>query len=111
MIWATRGYAWGFRFLRNGGFSDPLVEYDNAFSGLQDEEEVCRQLHGRTVLRFKDPENRRDRAGRIIPHEFVIDGRLADQISSVDDFLDRIWPSLADEYNAAYGQPKAPPTK
>ena len=25
LIWATRGRTWGFRFLLNGGFADPLL--------------------------------------------------------------------------------------
>ena len=32
LIWATRGRTWGFRFLRDGGFPDPLPVYDLAFS-------------------------------------------------------------------------------
>ncbi len=31
-IWATRGRTWGFRFLRKGGYEDPLGVYEDAFS-------------------------------------------------------------------------------
>lgn len=32
MIWATRGWDWGFRFLRDGGVDDPLDLYDAVFA-------------------------------------------------------------------------------
>ena len=35
LIWATRGRTWGFRFLRDGGFEDPLPVYDSAFAGIE----------------------------------------------------------------------------
>ena len=44
LIWATRGRTWGFRFLRDGGFEDPLPVYDEAFSEVGDEPEVCRRV-------------------------------------------------------------------
>ena len=44
LIWATRGRTWGFRFLRNGGFEDPLAVYDDAFSGVGDQPEAWRRV-------------------------------------------------------------------
>ncbi|KPN19395.1 hypothetical protein [Arthrobacter sp. Edens01] len=98
LIWATRGRAWGFKFLRDGGFEDPLPVYQEAFAGLEDEPEVCRRASHRVALRFLDPEGRTDRAGRVIPHDFVISGAPAEVIESVADGLQIIWPQVADEY-------------
>ena len=61
-IWATRGKDWGFKFLRDGGFSDPLPIYEAAFEGTDP---------SLSTLRFDDPEGRTDRAGRVIEHDFV----------------------------------------
>jgi hypothetical protein len=98
LIWATRGSSWGFRFLLNGGLSDPLADYERIFAGLGDEPTTWRRAAGKVALRFPDPLGRRDSAGRLIPHEFVVSGNLADEIESVDDGLQRVWPLVAEAY-------------
>lgn len=98
LIWATRGRTWGFRFLRDGGVEDSLLVYDEVFSDVEDEREVCRRV-GRTVaLRFPDPERRQDRAGRVIPHDFVVFEPLANRLHSVADGIQLVWPEVADEF-------------
>jgi len=111
LIWATRGRTWGFRFLLDGGFEDPLPEYDTAFSGVEDAPEVCRRVGERVALRFPDPLGRKDTAGRVIPHEFVVSGPLADEIDSVEDGLRLVWhqPRVADEFARIWESP-APPS-
>ncbi|MBU1586688.1 MAG: hypothetical protein KKH51_01935 [Actinobacteria bacterium] len=101
-IWATRGKTWGFRFLRDGGFIDPLPEYDKAFSQMDDEPDAWARVGNVVALRFPDPEHRRDAAGRTIPHEFVLFGTLAKKVRSTDDGLAAIWPLVADEYGRLY---------
>jgi hypothetical protein len=109
LIWATRGRTWGFRFLRDGGGDpDPLVVYDRVFSGVEDEREVCRRDGEEVALRFPDPEGRKDAAGRVILHEFVVYPPLADQINSVEDGLRLVWDPVADEYNRVWKEPKPP---
>jgi len=98
LIWATRGRSWGFRFLLNGGRSDPLLDYERSFAGLEDEPATYRRSAGRIALRFPDPLDRKDAAGRVIPHEFVVSGDLADEIESVEDGLHQIWPLVAGAY-------------
>lgn len=105
LIWATRGQAWGFCFLRDGGFEDPLTVYENAFSGVEGEEEICRHVGEKVVLRFPDPEGRRDRAGRTIPHDFVIFGDLADEIHSVAEGRRLIWPRVAAQFADDWSRP------
>ncbi|MGY5883414.1 hypothetical protein [Modestobacter lacusdianchii] len=115
LIWATRGRVWGFRFLRNDAAGDPLAFYDPAFSGLEESPEVCRrvvaagELPELVGMRFPDPAGRRDRAGRVIPHDFVVLGALADGLDSVEAGRRRIWPLVADEFERVWEMPTPPP--
>lgn len=110
-IWATRGRSWGFRFLRRAGLDDPLAAYEEAFATIGDEPEAWSGVVGRVAVRFPDPEGRRDAAGRVIPHDFVLFGRWAEGITSLDDGRHRIWPEVADEFEHtwdAHDPPTAP---
>lgn len=108
LIWATRGRSWGFRFLLYGGYPDPLSTYERAFKGIEDDVEVSRRGDERVALRFPDPLNRKDAAGRIIPHDFVVWGPLADNIHSVEDGIQRVWPLVADVYARVWMKEKSP---
>lgn len=108
LIWATRGLTWGFRFLRTGGFSDPLPEYERVFSNVEDGREAWLRVGEKVALRFPDPSGRQDRAGRVIPHDFVISGPLAAQINSVEDGRREIWPLVRDTFAKTWDQPKPP---
>ena len=98
LIWATRGRSWGFRFLADGGLSDPLFEYERFFAGLGDEPTAWRPLAGKAALRFPDPEGRRDAAGRVIPHEFVVPGDLANDIQAAEEGQRQVWPLVKGVY-------------
>lgn len=91
LIWATRGFSWGFRFLSNAGFEDPLPEYEKVFASVGDEVESCKRVGKRVALRFPDPLARKDAAGRVIPHDFVVLGPLGRQIKSVEDGIRLVW--------------------
>lgn len=108
LIWATRGRMWGFRFLRSGGFPDPLIPYETAFADLSGVAEGISRREDRVALRFTDPEGRTDRAGRIIPHDFVVFDELADQVRSVADGLAKVWPLVADDYARVWGLSEPP---
>lgn len=108
LVWATRGRDWGFRFLLTGGFSDPLLTYERAFSGLPAGEAAIQVIGGVLALRFMDPLDRRDRSGRPIPHEFVLTGPDVVQVRSVDDGIQKIWPLVADYYEEVWAESAAP---
>lgn len=108
LIWATRGRSWGFRFLRDGGFPDPLPVYDGVFSGTEGESIVCRRVDARVALRFPDPGGRADEAGRVIPHEFVVSSPLADGVRSVEDGQRIVWPLIANAFNTLWELDRAP---
>lgn len=107
-IWATRGRTWGFRFLRSGGLPDPLRVYEDAFSKVGDQPEGWRRVGDKVALRFPDPDGRRDAAGRVIPHDFVLLGHWADGINSLEDGRQRIWPEVADEFKSVWDKTEPP---
>lgn len=102
LIWATRGRNWGFRFLRDGGFADPLPAYDAAFAGIEAGPSAFQRVGTTVAVRLPDPLGRRDAAGRPIPHEFVVFSPLAEQVDTVGDVLELLWPRFADEYEALW---------
>ena len=112
LIWATRGRTWGFRFLRDAGFDDPLRVYDLAFADVEESPEAWHRIAGSrglpemVALRLPDPLGRRDRAGRVIPHDFVLLPPLADEVDSVEDGLRLVWPRVADEFTRIWELPK-----
>lgn len=108
LIWATRGRSWGFRFLLDAGLPDPLPEYERVFAGLKDEPVAWQRIRGKVALRFPDPQGRRDASGRIIPHEFVIFGDLADPIESGADGLQRVWPLVSEAYARVWDAEQPP---
>ena len=108
LIWLTRGMTWGFRFLRDGGEADPLPAYDEVFSGLEAQLEFCRHVGDKVALRFADPLDRKDRAGRVIPQDFVVFGQLAGEIDTVEDGLRLVWPLVADEFDRIWELPEPP---
>ena len=108
-IWSTRGKTWGFRFLRDGGVLDPLVEYTQAFSGIENEREIWRRTDKVVAVRFADPQQRQDSAGRIISQEFVLFGDLASLVNSVEDGRATMWRMVAEQFDQIWDQADAPP--
>jgi len=109
LIWATRGRSWGFRFLLDGGFRDPLLSYDRGFSGLEGLSEGWRRVGTNVAVRIQDPEERRDSSGRVILHEFVVQAPLSKQVTSVEDGLMLIWPLVSGVFERVWDEPDPPP--
>ena len=108
LIWATRGRSWGFRFLRDGGFPDPLPVYDHAFAGTEGESTTYQHIGSQVALRFADPDGRSDEAGRVIPHDIVVLPPLANDIRSIDDGLRIVWPLIADAFESLWDLERPP---
>lgn len=106
--WATRGRTWGFRFLRRGGLEDPLGVYEDTFSKVGDQPQAWRRVADKVALRFPDPDERRDAAGRVIPHDFVLLGPWADGINSLENGRQRIWHVVADEFESVWDKTEPP---
>lgn len=109
MIWGTRGRTWGFRFLLDGGYRDPLGPYESAFAGIEDDVMAVQWVGDRVALRFSDPLRRTDAAGRRILHDFVLWGDLAPGVDSVEGGRLRVWPIVADAYSALWDGPLPSP--
>lgn len=107
-IWATRGRTWGFRFLRRGGLEDPLGLYEEAFSQVGDQPEAWHRVADMVALRFPDPEGRRDAAGRVIPHDFVLFGHWADLVSSLEEGRERVWREVGNEFQSVWDKDEPP---
>lgn len=105
-IWATRGKNWGFRFLRTAGRSNPLAIYEASFAGVEDTTETFQANAETVAFRFLDPEKRRDAAGRVIPHEFVLFRPLPGRVNSVDDGFQLVWPLVRDDFARDWEQPR-----
>ncbi|MDT0209001.1 hypothetical protein [Curtobacterium sp. BRD11] len=107
LIWATRGRTWGFRFLRTGGLAKPLEVYEEAFVDSDGAPFVFASRPETLAVRFPDPEQRKDRAGRVIPHEFVV--LAPDHLRFPDGESARaeLWHEVEEEYasiwDRAYG--------
>lgn len=108
-IWATRGRTWGFRFLFDAGLADPRAEYLRRFAGVENVMPAFRRDGDVVVARFPDPLNRRDSAGRVIPHEFVVFSPTSNAISSVDDAIRELWPEVDGTFKRIWDGPD--PTK
>ncbi|AFV88976.1 hypothetical protein PACID_11520 [Acidipropionibacterium acidipropionici ATCC 4875] len=70
---------------------------------------MCHRVGESVVLRLEDPLGRRDAAGRLIPHDFVMLSPTLGLVDSVDDGLRTIWPTVSDVYAQVWEDP-APPT-
>ena len=60
------------------------------------------------AVRFQDPEGRKDRSGRVIPHDLVVYGDFAADIHSVDDTLRLVWPQIAPVFDRVWAKPEGP---
>jgi hypothetical protein len=62
------------------------------------------------ALRITDPLGRQDRAGRVIPHDFVVLPPLGDEVNSVEDGLRLVWPLVADQFDQVWELSTPPPS-
>lgn len=107
-IWATRGRHWGFRFLRDGGYTDPLPAYEEAFAQVSERRKVSELVGDELVVRFPDPTGRIDRAGRPILHDFVIRHTDTGQLPSLTDAPGLAWAAVSAEYARLWDSDPAP---
>jgi len=93
--------------LRTGGAANALELYENAFRGMEGSSEMLQSYGVTWAVRFLDPEERRDRAGRVIPHEFVVlDGdQYFDDVAAARAEL---WPRVADHYATIWDRREGP---
>lgn len=104
VLWATRGYSWGFKFLKPvHSEEDPLVMYERFFNGVETEELLTHQRMY-TACRFPDPEGRKDQSGRLIKHDVVLSHPISSGPKSVEEVVAVCWPHMAARYAELYRQ-------
>lgn len=100
IILYARGKNKGFRFMQTGGTPTPLAEFGK---GLQDDYDqpygYFHKYEGKVAAVLKDPEGRKDKSGRVIPHQIIVPKNMATGIDNIDDVANKIWPKLKDVYN------------
>lgn len=94
----------------DAGLNDPLPEYERAFAAIGDEISGWERTGLVVAVRFIDPKQRRDSAGRLIPHEFVAFGDGANLVNSVDDAKYHLWPLVEFAFEQAWESDAAPST-
>lgn len=105
ILHSTRGRNKGFTFLKTGGTPTPLAEYDAAGFSVGSSGDYFRRYgnaNEKVASRFADPNGRKDRAGRPIFHEVIVPPSMSNDINSVKDVVDKIWPMVKDDYDAFY---------
>lgn len=108
-IWVARGRSWGFRFLADGGYSEPLGVYERAFHGAEDDALVFRSVEVGLVLRFPDPLERLDSSGRMLAHDVILAGSHPG-LASFEQAVAMVWPRLEGAYALVWDQ-ASPPTR
>lgn len=114
ILWSTRGQDWGFRMLRRPelGCNDWLDVHHEMFRESKAVEEYdanqgnIKLSSNLTVpyiaFSFPDPEKRKDRSGRIIPHEVALVGEEVKAFQDVRSTIDEIWETLSSIYEILY---------
>lgn len=102
VVMASRGKNRGFRFIKNGGVPDPLVEYMKS-SLLKSETQGFEKYDGgKVAVSFLNPDGLKDKSGRVIPISLVIPKSQATGINSTDDVLKSVWPQIKDAFLSNY---------
>lgn len=92
----------GFQIFNDGNHPKPLSLLDEVFGTKQDvRDELIDSPYGLGVT-LSDPQGRKDRAGRTIPHVIIIPNSMRSDIRSVQDVQDKIWPLLEESYADRY---------
>lgn len=104
VIHATRGKNQGFQFRKNGGLSDPFVEWSKNDSGHGAGPSFLRygDKGEKVIGTYLDPLGRKDRAGRVIPHSVILPKHLADNVHNADDLIRVSWPLIKDDFDKFY---------
>lgn len=114
MLWSTRGYDWGFRFILQPEINnqDWLEHYEKMFKQSNDNDiqvsKGCLEINNNKVpyiaVRFGDPEQHKDISGRIIPHEVAILGDDIQNLQEIDlvEIKNIIWNQLSAIYQDIY---------
>jgi hypothetical protein len=101
ILWSTRGLDWGFSLVLVPKLKcqDWLRVRDAIFGGSSNDGDffkrdsigLCGSREEYAAVRFLDPKGRKDRAGRVIPHEFVIFGPSSNPFNDGATLKEAAW--------------------
>lgn len=106
LLWATRGYRWGFRFIQDDGEGDPLPRFEAAFARVPASGPALEKSVDQVAVRFTDPEGRLDFAGRPIMHEIVVWDLAGNVPATAEEAKSFIWPLMASRYAEYWDGPQ-----
>lgn len=109
VLHATRGRNKGFSFYDKGGLTEPLREYTSVFGENSEGGDLFKRVgenNEKVGIRFMDPEGRKDRAGRVIPHEVILPAPLAKDVKTLDEAIAKVWPMIKDAVESKYDEPR-----
>lgn len=102
---ATKGKYSGNHFLKSGGLSDPLSEYDRAGFSENSYTKIRSGEHRRygsnlekVAVSFTDPQGRKDAAGRPIFHEVVLPKHHAADVTDFESAKNKAWSLMQKDY-------------
>lgn len=104
-IHASRTKNKGFKFFKDGSLDSPMSEYNKAGFANNTDPTMFKRYgdnNEKVALRFEDPLGRKDFAGRVIPHEVILPKTLADGVETLQQGIDKVWPSIKDSYGDLY---------
>lgn len=104
IIHATRGKNRGFSFRQSGGLIDPLPELTIHDDGNSAPPSFSRygDRNEKVFGFFLDPEGRKDRAGRVIPHTVILPEHLSAGVHNAEDLQRVAWPLIKDDFDKFY---------
>lgn len=117
IVHASRGRDLGYRFLRDGGLTDSLHEFETGFhSDTYSDAARPGYFHKygepgkeKVAATFADPLGRKDFAGRPISHQVIIPANMgAKHFYNSMQVEEEVWPNIKDLFGAYYeGRPHA----
>lgn len=102
----TRTKNRGFSVFNDGNHPKPMTMANKIMGDDWDTSDKLMDTDRGLGVLLTDPEGRKDRAGRDIPHLIIMPNSMRDEIRSVDDVREKVWPALKDDYAAVYDQPE-----
>lgn len=100
-------------FLLKGGLPDALHEYERAGFGVHPDLSAPGSVrrYGKNAEKvaaiLRDPQGRKDPAGRPIDHHLIIPESQAHEIHTIEDVITKVWPKvkgLVDEFHSSSEQ-------
>lgn len=105
LIWSARGKNVGYKIMQRGGIKDPEMQFLKAgHDGEKFPKELIRfgDRNEKIAATFRDPEGRKDRAGRGIVHDVILPEIMSAGVETLQQVQDKVWPMVKGEFADYY---------